>query len=612
MAVPPYRLGAGITERGRPTPYRRSPGDPVHRPLRVYTQDPGASQADGAIATLPVPWEPAAPGPGGQLFVVRDVHGPTGKVFTPIDLDDLTVAMAQGLAPTTTNPAFAQQMTYAVAMTTYERFWLALGRLPEFAPVVRARGDGRLEIRPHFDLEDNAYYDPAESALSFGYVKSKATSAGRTQKGAYVFTSLSHDVIAHEVAHALLDGMRPSLMLPSNPDVAAFHEGFADLVALLMRFRYKEVVRRGLEDSEEGRLDSRLLTQLAREWGRTDADGRAPLRHVLYRRGQPDDPIPDRDRYDPRKEHHDLGAVLVAAIFEAMSRVFDKKTRRLRKIAALAPAARDHLIELLTTHASDLAGQFLNILIRAIDYCPPVDLTFGEFLRALVTADAITVPEDPYGYREALVLAFRRYGISVPDVPDLSEEALLWRPPEVALPALPGLSFAKLRHGREPGWFASRRERERRAVVLGDFITAGRHKYFGVVEPGARGGEKYEPPVIESVRTLRRLSPDDELDFHVVAEVTQRVRRKERWFFGGATVVLDEIGRIRFVIGKGIQNQNRRNAYDAFLATAPREYRAAFERDEPDSGALVRKFHARPKRRRNPATTGRRPARSRE
>lgn len=40
-------------------------------------------------------------------------------------------------------------------------------------------------------------------------------------------------------------------MRPSNPDVAAFHEGFSDLIALLMRFRYKDVVRRGLEESKD-------------------------------------------------------------------------------------------------------------------------------------------------------------------------------------------------------------------------------------------------------------------------------------------------------------------------------------------------------------------------
>jgi hypothetical protein len=591
-----YRLGDGITGAAQPTPYLRKTGEPVHRVLRVYTQDPAVSRFDSAAADLLVAWEPAGPGPSGSLFVVRDVHEPTGDVFAPIDLDHREV-LGRGLPPSTTNPQFAQQMTYAVAMATYERFRMALGRLPEFAPIVRRQRDGRLEIRPHFRHEDNAYYLAEQGALSFGFVKSKSTSVGRTQEGAFVFTCLAHDIVAHETAHALLDGMRPHLMLPSNPDVDAFHEGFADLVALLMRFRYHEVVRRGLEDSKETNLDSRILTQLAREWGRSAGDGRSPLRQVLYRRGQPDKRVPKGDLYDPNKEHHDLGAVLVAAVFEAISRVFDKKTRTLRKIAALAPGARDYLIELLTREARDLAGQFLNIIIRAIDYCPPIDLTFGEFLRALVTADSVTVPEDPYGYREALVLAFRRYGITVPDVPDLSEEALLWRPPEVRMEPIAGLSFADLRHGCEPGWFADEEERKRRATVLGDFITDGRHRYFGIAEPGTRDDEEYDLPVIESVRTLRRLSPDDELDFHMVAELTQRVHRNKRWFFGGSAIIIDETGRIRYVIGKGISNRTRRKATDRFLASAPVEYRAAFENDEWNRSALIRRFHARPKRR---------------
>lgn len=587
-----YELGPGILTPAGPTPYRRQPGDPVHRPLRIYTLDPGASRFDGAIATLPVPWEPAGPGPSGHLFIVRDVHEPTGRVFTPIDLDSRDVVLGQGLAPTTTNPGFAHQMTYAVAMTAYERFRLALGRSPEFAPGVRRTGGGQLEIRPHFKQEDNAYYDPGACALRFGYATSSEASKGRTQAGAFVYTCLSHDVIAHEVAHALLDGMRPHLMLPSNPDVAAFHEGFADLIALLMRFRYKDVVRRGLEDSS-GDLNSRLLTELAREWGRAGDDGRSALRQVLLRCGAPDDDVPEGDLYDASKEHHDLGAVLVAAVFEALSRVFDRKTATLRKIARQAPGAHDHLIGLLATEASDLAGQFLNIIIRAIDYCPPIDLTFGEFLRALVTSDAVTVPEDPYGYREALVLAFRRYGITVPNVPDLSEESLRWRAPERALRPIPRLGFAQLRHQYEPGWPVGREESEARAHALGEFITDGHHRDFGVVPPGVEGGGRYEKPVIESVRTLRRLSPDEELDFHVVAEVTQRVRRNGRWHYGGSTVVIDEEGRIRFVIGKGVRTQERLQKTDVFLAAAAPEYRAAFEHDEWDAGTIIRRFHAR-------------------
>ena len=122
----------------------RESQEPVHRLLRVYTQDPGVSRFDSAIAELPVPWERAGPGPSGSLFVVRDVYEPTGEVCAPIDLDHRDV-IGRGLPPSTTNPQFAQQMTYAVAMTTYERFRAALGRLPEFAPIVRraARDDSR-------------------------------------------------------------------------------------------------------------------------------------------------------------------------------------------------------------------------------------------------------------------------------------------------------------------------------------------------------------------------------------------------------------------------------------------------------------------------------------
>ena len=595
-----FTLGSGLTHGAKPEPYRRRPGDPVRRVLRVYTQDPGTSKSDGAIAEVELPWEPVGPGPTGHIFVVRDIHKPTGDVWAPIDLDDFRVTVDQGLAPSTTNPRFAQQMTYAVAMSTYERFRTALGRLPEFAPaVIRKTDRGRIEIRPHWDHDDNAYYEPDEAALLFGYVTSNDKSQGATQPGAYVFTCLSHDIIAHETAHAILDGVRPHLMRPSNPDVAAFHEGFADLVALLMRFRYRDVVRRGLEDSKDETLDSALLTEMARQWGRTDGDGRSPLRQILYRQGPPDEPVPKADRYDTQKEHHALGAVLVAAVFEAMGRIFRTKTRTVRKIAAQSPGSRDHLIELLTVAARDLAGQFLNIIIRAVDYSPPVDITFGEFLRALMTADWVTVPADPYHYRESLVLAFRRYGITVPGVPDLSEEALLWKGPEIPLAPVLGLRFADLHHHFEPGWFADAGERQARAEAFGRYVTSdGRHRYFGLRRPGRSDDLLYDVPVVESVRTLRRLTPDEDLDFHVVAEVTQRVKKGKRWYWGGSTVVVDADGSVRFVIGKGVGNWQRHRATDTFLARASREYRQAFKEEDWSPGAVIRRFHSRPKGRR--------------
>ena len=73
--------------------------------------------------------------------------------------------------------------------------------------------------------------------------------------------------------------------------------------------------------------------------------------------------------------------------------MFDRKTERLRRVAG---QVGPDLFELLTDEACSLAEKFLTIVIRAVDYCPPVSLTFRGVLRALVTADADMVPEDPW------------------------------------------------------------------------------------------------------------------------------------------------------------------------------------------------------------------------
>jgi hypothetical protein len=51
--------------------------------------------------------------------------------------------------------------------------------------------------------------------------------------------------------------------------------------------------------------------------------------------------------------------------------------------------------------------------IRALDYAPPVNIGFGEFLSALLTADVEVAPDDTkYQYRAMLRRIFVSYGIS--------------------------------------------------------------------------------------------------------------------------------------------------------------------------------------------------------
>jgi hypothetical protein len=65
------------------------------------------------------------------------------------------------------------------------------------------------------------------------------------------------------------------------------------------------------------------------------------------------------------------------------------------------------------------------ICIRALDYCPPFDITFGEFLRGIITADFDMVANDTHGYRVAFVEAFQKRGISADGILSMAVEDLL-------------------------------------------------------------------------------------------------------------------------------------------------------------------------------------------
>lgn len=568
---------------------------PSHRRLNIFTRDPSSPRMDAATTEASVPYEPLAPGPTGSVIRVDDFNASTGETYQPLDLDGADQPFQFGLKPSTTDPRFAQQMCYALTMATYEQFRRALGRIPDFSFDAHSGEETvRLHVRPHALNEDNAYYDPEAGALFFGYTFANKKARGGNQPGGIVFTSLSHDVVVHEMTHALLDGMRSRLMLPTNPDVDGFHEGFADLIALFQRFRYRELVRRAVE-SMSGKLTSRLLIDIARQFGETTGDGTTPLRLAFEHEGGPDDEVTE-GRYEPGLEAHDMGAVLLRAVFDAFRWVYERKTAKLR---ALAPPTGTRmsaeLIELLADEAAKLAEQFQRILIRAVDYCPPVDLRLGEYLRAIVTADFDLVPDDPWCYREAFVRAFRRYGIVVEAVPDLSEDALLWCPPERALDPVAGLELERLQLGPSASDMDNPEALERRATAMGHYITdptfPERLYYFGLAP--ASQSKRIERPVVESVRVLQRVGPDGTVNVDLVAEVVQR-RKSSRghWLHGGATAILDSMGYIRYLIVKHVTSKERERRTERYLRENPT--RAAHFSDAPASGGQrFRELHSR-------------------
>jgi hypothetical protein len=212
-------------------------------------------------ATVRVRWETDAdgrdglePGPVGDYLEVVDVDPQSGLAYAPVDLDHPHVLASNGLDPSVGNPQFHQQMVYAVAMQTIGHFERALGRSALWAPRHwRDRPPGkvaddwdfvrRLRVYPHALRQANAYYSPDKVALLFGYFPQQPADGSVGRPGGLVFTCLSHDIIAHETSHALLDGLHRRFKEPSNPDTLAFHEAFSDIVAIFQHFTYPEILR---------------------------------------------------------------------------------------------------------------------------------------------------------------------------------------------------------------------------------------------------------------------------------------------------------------------------------------------------------------------------------
>lgn len=419
--------------------------DPSFRSLRIFAFDPGLSaQFDSAgisEITLRIPWEKdLQPGPVGEYIEVVDVDPASRVAYVPVDLNDGRLLATNGLAPSETNPQFHQQMVYAVAMATIGQFEQALGRVALWSTHrhfdhadLTDQFVRRLRIYPHALRDRNAYYSPQKKALLFGYFPVGVKDENNTP-GTLVFTCLSHDIVAHETTHALLDGVHPRFNEPVNGDVFAFHEAFADIVALFQHFSYPGVLRDQIARTRGDLGGENLLGQLAQQFGKASGRGRA-LRDFIGEETADGKWLPFKPnvhQLESTAEPHARGAILVAAIFNAFLKVYRERTADLYRIASEGTGVlregeiHPDLAHRLADEAARTAAQTLQMCIRGIDYCPPVGITFGDYLRAVLTADADFSTDDSGRFRAAFLESFRQWGIHPGNSRTVSAEGLFW------------------------------------------------------------------------------------------------------------------------------------------------------------------------------------------
>jgi hypothetical protein len=421
---------------------------PSYRKLRGYAFDPsfastiGRRQSNEVI--YKIRWEDTSAGPCGEYIEIID-YDPTKECFyDAINLEQSYVLADHGLDPSEGDPRFHQQQVYAVVMSVIAQFEKALGRKIIWSRTIEKGthfGDEfveKLRIYPHALRQQNAFYSPQKVALLFGYFQASEQWSGNNVPGSAIFTCLSPDIVAHEVTHAILDSMHPYLRKDTNPDMLAFHEGFADIIALLQRFTFYTVVEDQIRNSRGDLLSPQnLLGDLAIQFGQAVSGNRRALRSFLVENdadGKTKLVEPDPSKYHTITDPHSRGGLLVAAVFDAFARLYRYRVADLIRLASngtgiLAQGEIDpDLIKRLSSEACEIASKLMLICIRALDYCPPVDLTFGDYLRALVTADVEHNPEDEDGLRYSLLESFRSWGIVPTDINTYSVESLMWKP----------------------------------------------------------------------------------------------------------------------------------------------------------------------------------------
>jgi hypothetical protein len=141
----------------------------------------------------------------------------------------------------------------AEALSRAAQFWGAT--LPSGTKWYRSNG-ARLPVHLDEDVDLNAFYD--RHGLHFFH---------GTANGTTVYSAESPDVACHELGHAVLDALKPQLWDAMSVEVAAFHESFGDMSAMLAALQLKSVREEVLAETA-GKLDrSSRLSRLAEQLG---------------------------------------------------------------------------------------------------------------------------------------------------------------------------------------------------------------------------------------------------------------------------------------------------------------------------------------------------------
>lgn len=515
--------------------FESAPSESVAR-VRVFPQDPLV----GPTEEITLPKAILGTKLASERMEIRDrapvaIADPEGHYLYPVD-----------------TPQFDQVNAYAIVANTVSMYDAYLGR------PVRWSFSGPLKVLPHKGTGKTAYFSGRDGSINFFEWQSPSL-------GKRVTTAQSADVIAHEIGHAVWDGLRPRAGY-SN-EAGAFHEAFGDCSALLHSLQQDSNLRQALQQNGGDLRQPSLLSRMAEEFGtafnKEDKDPKndeRPYYRTALNEFKYIDPrqLPDDD-YPPT-----VGEEVLTREFHSFSRVWSGAFYRM--LTSLYDGARAEGQDDLSAlkQARDQLGQTWG---QALHELPPSGIKFSvvgeamlkvaarqeqksvfDQLGAVLVDRAILTPERVAELRESRVEALtwgdgsaqgvldglsRHWGLS----PD--QEYREVAPPERLADGRTVYQFGR---SEQHTWTASEGSGERLQVELDSGLSAtfdaqGRllsafHTPVGPVERAE--AELYSADLLsrgrlqESAFSLATHSPDGKLFLGQVLEEPSGVKRLQR------------------------------------------------------------------------------------
>ncbi len=267
-------------------------------------------------------------------------------------------------------PEFDQVNAFYYATFTlrmYERY--ARRELPWSFPAPR------VDIDPHAGSGVNAFYSESDRLLGFFGVEHNGTPFRAAQ---------SADIVSHETAHAVLDGVRDLYNESFGLGAQGFHESFGDMTAVLVALHDDSLVQRLLSWTQGNLRLNNFIASIADHIGfaakQSEAFETHVHEHTMYLRNcindfksAPFDQLPYRaTNYDLElaRESHNYSRLFTGAFYDVLVGVFEH--------------LKTSMPERIALHRSrDMVG---TMLMCAIECAPVGELDFSDMARAFLAA----------------------------------------------------------------------------------------------------------------------------------------------------------------------------------------------------------------------------------